>query len=40
MARFFTRKEEKAMGRRGNREVVRVRYLQGDWIVRQEPHAR
>jgi hypothetical protein len=36
MAQFFTRKEEKTIGRRGKREIVRVRHLQGDWIMRED----
>jgi hypothetical protein len=36
MPRFFTRKEEKTIRRRGKQELVRIRHLQGDWIVREE----
>jgi hypothetical protein len=36
MPQFFSRKEEKTIGRRGNREVVRTRFMQGNWIMREE----
>jgi hypothetical protein len=36
MGRFFTRKETHTISREGSREVVRVRFMQGDWILRQE----
>jgi hypothetical protein len=36
MPRFFARKEETTIGRRGKREIVRVRQLHGNWIMREE----